>query len=112
MTDGPIEVTDGTFTALFGLTKNTSVNVPSGGCEKIDFSLTSDPESEKLRARMPSKRLLGSRHTFPFKNRTLIKSGKPIFSHPPVTTARHRCRVTVVGVSVGEKGKWRTLSEQ
>jgi hypothetical protein len=40
----------------------------SGGCEKIGFRRTSDLQSKKLRARMPSERLLRLRCTFRIKN--------------------------------------------
>jgi hypothetical protein len=59
------------------------VPVPSGRCEKIDFQLTSDLQSKKLRARIPSKRLLRLGCTFRIKNQTPIKSAKSIFSHLP-----------------------------
>jgi hypothetical protein len=72
-----LEADSGSFTTR-GLDRGVT-----GGCEKIDFPVTSDPESEKLRVRMPSKRLLRSRHTFPIKNGTLIQSAKSIFSHLP-----------------------------
>jgi hypothetical protein len=49
---------------------------------------------------MPSKRLLGSRHTFPFKNRTLIKSGKSIFSHPPDNQTTPYRTGGVIGLSL------------
>jgi hypothetical protein len=52
---------------------------------------------------MPSKRLLRSRSTFPFKNRTLIKSGKSISSHPPDGTFTD---VFLVSLHRAEKGLW------
>ena len=72
-------MTDGRLTDVFLVGLHRAVNVPSGGCEKIDFSLTSDPESEKLRARMPSKRLLRLRYTFPVKNKTSINQQNQFF---------------------------------
>jgi len=42
-------------------------------CEKNDFRLIGRSAVEKLRARMPYKRLLRLRYTFPFKNKTPIK---------------------------------------
>jgi hypothetical protein len=40
----------------------------TGRCEKIDFLLMRDLQSTKLRARIPSKRLLRFRYTFRIKN--------------------------------------------
>jgi hypothetical protein len=53
-----------------GRSQKRTVNIPSGRCEKIDFSLPSDLKPEKLRARMPYKWPLTRRYTFPFKNDT------------------------------------------
>jgi hypothetical protein len=63
---------------------SVDVNIPSGGCEKIDFCQLSYLQSEKLRARMPYKRLLRIGYTFPFKNKAPTKSAISTFSHPPV----------------------------
>jgi hypothetical protein len=43
-------------------------NPVTGGCEKIGFPLMSDLQSKKLRARMPSERLLWLGYTFRIKN--------------------------------------------
>jgi hypothetical protein len=45
------------------------LSVPSGGCEKIGFPLMSDLQSKKLRARMPSERLLRLGYTFRIKTK-------------------------------------------
>jgi len=63
------------------------VNIPSGRCEEIKKLMLGNFRLKKSRARMPSKRSLGRRHTFcislDFGQIDFFTSSSPQFRHVP-----------------------------